>query len=330
MPDDRHEDRPDHDEEQVGGAHLPTAGDEASPEALVEPATAATADDQDDQEDWEGQAEEPDDDVDGFDGDATPSPRPRPRTGWERLSETFLRPATPPGQRPQPEKVDFASMTDDEKRARISQIDPTERKVGLAASVLAAVLALAYTVPYMVGKISVATTVKPVHKTCTTHYVYEASTKTCNGVLPASHYVFYLVLWLVFAIGIYVTVRISRRAPMAFAIVLTGLAFGTVIIMLPYVVVGGWLLLRAYRTQKYGSPTAKAPVEGYVKPPPKGSRPAGSAAASRGGTGAGSRNTTRRRRRGEPEPTPGARQPPAASKRYTPKSPPKRKVPPPG
>lgn len=249
-------------------------------------------------------------------------PRTRPRTGWERLSETFLRPASPPGPRPAPVTIDYAAMSDDEKRARITQIDPMERKVGLGAAALAAVFALVYTIPYMVGKISVATTVKPVHKTCTHGYHFVASTNTCNTVYPASHYTFPLILWLVFAAAIYVTVRIGRRAPMAFAIVLTGLAFGTVIILLPYVVCGAWLLLRAYRTQKYGAPTAKAPVEGYVRPPPRSGRGAGRPSPT-----SGTRNTTRRTRAGEPEQA--DRPPPSASKRYTPKSAPKRKVPPP-
>lgn len=259
--------------------------------------------------------------ADAESGDATPSPRPR--TGWERLSETFLRPASSPRLRAEPVKVDYASMTDDEKRARITQIDPMERKVGLAAAALAAVFALVYTIPYMVAKISVATTVKPLHKTCTHGYHYVAATNTCNGVYPASHYTFPLILWLAFAVAIFVTVRIGRRAPMAFAIVLTGLAFGTVIIMLPYVVCGAWLLLRAYRTQKYGAPNAKAPVEGYVRPPPRQGRGSGRTAGT-----AGTRNTTRRKRGNEPEPEQPVRRPPSASKRYTPKSAPKRKVPP--
>jgi hypothetical protein len=251
----------------------------------------------------------------------------RPRTGWERLSQTFMRPASPQGPRPEPVKIEYASMTDEEKRARITQIDPMERKVGLAAAALAAVFALVYTIPYMVSKISVATTVKPVHDTCIDKYHYVASTNTCNTVYPASHYTFPLVLWLVFAIAIYVTVRIGRRAPMAFAIVLTGLAFGTVIIMLPFVVGGAWLLLRAYRTQKYGAPTARAPVEGYVRPPPRSGR--GSTRGTGGGGsggGGGTRNASRRTRGGEPEPEQAVRRPPTASKRYTPKAAPKGKA----
>lgn len=259
------------------------------------------------------------------------SPHGRPRTGWERLSDTFLRPAKPAGSRKEPEKVDFSSMSDDEKRSRISSIDPTERKIGLAASILAAVFALVYSIPYMVSKIAVPTTVKPVHGTCATTLTYVASSKTCNGVYPPSHYVLPLVLWLVFAAAILVTVRIGRRSPLAFAMVLTGLAFGTLILMIPFVAAGAWVLIRAYKTQKYGAPNAKAPLEGYVRPPPR-TRGSG----GRGGTGAGksagggsARNSTRRRRKGEPEPEPDVRPPPTASKRYTPKSPPKKRVPPP-
>jgi hypothetical protein len=298
MADDRDDDSPDSDGEDDGIGTSSQSDEESSVEDFESP------------EDAEAET-----------GDVTA--RPRPRTGWERLSETFLRPASSPRPRVEPVKIDYTSMSDEEKRARITQIDPMERKVGLAAAALAAVFALVYTVPYMVGKISVATTVKPLHKTCTHGYHYVATTNTCNGVYPASHYTFPLILWLAFSVAIFVTVRIGRRAPMAFAIVLTGLAFGTVIIMLPYVVCGAWLLLRAYRTQRYGAPNAKAPVEGYVRPPPRQGRGSGRTTAANG-----TRNTTRRKRENDPEPEQPARRPPSASKRYTPKSAPKRKVPP--
>ncbi len=268
--------------------------------------------------------------------------RPTYVSGWQRLSQTFLRPPGPSGPsaaranaRPAAEQPDFTTMTDAEVRDRISRIDPTERKVGLAASALAAVFALVYTVPYMVSKIKVATTVKPSHKTCPAHLTYTAhagAAATCNGVYAPSHYVLPLVVWLVFAAAILVTVRIGRRAPLAFAVVLTGLAFGTIILFIPFVVAGGWLLLRAWRTQRYGSPTAKAPLEGYVRPAP-GSRRSPlsgrSAAAAKGAPSGGARNTTRRRRRDEPEAA-SPRSAPTASKRYTPKAAPKRKVPPKG
>ncbi|MGH8989169.1 MAG: hypothetical protein ACRDXC_11355 [Acidimicrobiales bacterium] len=217
--------------------------------------------------------------------------------------------------------MDLSRMSDDEKRTRISGVDPTERKLGIAGAALGVVLAIYANVPGMVSKTSVLTTVKPKGKSCgtvigITHLHYVASTKSCNGVYPPSHYVLPLVVSLVLAVAIYVTVRIRRRAPLAFTMVMTGLAFGSLIVLLPYGVAGGWIMLRAWRTQKYGAPTAKSPMPGWTAPPPRGStrRAKGAAPRARQGKGAGASATRRS---------------PAANKRYTPKSPPKKKVAPP-
>ncbi len=249
-----------------------------------------------------------------------------PLTGWQRLSQTFLHPPGPKSARPAaaPPPEDLSHLSDDERRRRINQIDATERKVGLGAGALAVVFSLVYTLPYMVSKISVATTTKPVHKACAHHYKYTVNAgaaATCNTVYSPSHYAFQLVVWLIFSAAIFVTVMVGRRALMAFAIVITGLAFGTFILLLPFVAAGGWLLLRAWRVQRYGSPTARAPVEGYVPPPPRGARrPPGAE---------GNRNATRRRRADQGESIADVRKPPSASKRYTPKTPQKKKPPPP-
>lgn len=246
-----------------------------------------------------------------------------PTTPWGRLAQTFLRPPSPKAPR-EPEYVDFSRMTDEQKRARIVTQDPTERKIGIAASLLAVVLALVSYVPYMVSKKSVAlTTVKPKGKTCSpiagvTHLHYVAATKTCDGIYPASHYVLPLVVVLVLAAAIYVTVLIKRRAPLAFTIVMTGLALGTALYLVPYAVAGGWVMLRAYRANKYGSPTARSKMTGWVPPAPRGTtrRAKANAPRDRKGKGKGTSATT-------------TRKPPAANKRYTPKSPPKKKVAPP-
>jgi hypothetical protein len=244
-----------------------------------------------------------------------------PRTAWQRLSRTFLRPA--PKAPPAPENVDFSRMTDDEKRARIVGVDPTERKVGIAASLVAFVLAVASYLPYMVSKRSVITTVKPKDKTCPpaagiTHLRYVASTKSCDGVYSASHYVLPLMVVLVLALAIYVTVRIGRRAPLAFTMVMTGLALSSLLYLVPYAVAGGWVMLRAWRTQKYGAPTSKTVMPGWTAPPPRGStrRAKATAPRDRKGKGKGTETST-------------TRKPPTANKRYTPKSPPKKKVAPP-
>ena len=217
-------------------------------------------------------------------------------TGWQRLSQTFLRPPGP--ARPKPAPVDFSKLTDAERRDLINRIDPTERKVGIAAAILGAAFTLVYSVPFMVSKIKVQTTIKPVNKHCLDGYIYtvhSGAAATCNGVLPATHYLWQMVIGLIFAAAILVTLRFRRRAPLAFAIVLTGLDLGSILIV-PFVVAGGWLLLRAWRTQKYGSPTARAPVEGYVRPAPgAGRRPA---AGAGGPKSSGPRETTREGRGG--------------------------------
>ncbi|MDA8313594.1 MAG: hypothetical protein M0010_00185 [Actinomycetota bacterium] len=240
-------------------------------------------------------------------------------TIWGRLSQTFLRPPAPKTARD--EHVDFSRMSDEEKRARIVGVDPTEKKIGIAASLLGILLAIYANVPYMVSKTSVVTTVKPKDKTCSpvlgiTDLHYVASTSSCDGIYSASHYVLPLIVSLVLAIAIYVTVLIRRRAPLAFTIVMTGLAFGSLLVLVPYGVAGGWIMLRAWRTQKYGSPTARTAMTGWVAPPPRGTTRRARASAPRG-------------RKGREATTSTTRKPPAANKRYTPKSPPKKKVAPP-
>ncbi len=244
----------------------------------------------------------------------TPGNGGAPRTGWQRLSDTFLR---QPTQAPQ-EVPDFSRMSDTEKRSRIVTIDPAERKVGIIASILGVALTLYSTVPYMVSKIAVVTTVKPKGTTCTpvvgiTGLHYVKSTNTCNGVYPASHYILPLIVELVLAVAIYVTVRIRRRSPLAFTLVMTGLAFGTLFVLVPYGLAGAWVMLRAWRTQKYGAPTAKGrALEGWVPPPPRGStrrpRSTGPSGSRRGKAAVPEKSTVRK--------------PPTANKRYTPKAPP--------
>lgn len=237
-------------------------------------------------------------------------------SGWQRLSETFLRPPKKEVQAEiAAEPEDYSRLTDDEKRARIVTIDPLERKLGMAAAAFAAVLALLFNVPYMISKIAVATPTKPVGHACPnglTYTTHGSGAATCNGVYPASHYILPLVVSLLLALAIFVTVRIGRRSALAFTTALTGVSFGSILYLVPFVGLAGWMLLRGHRTQKYGAPNAKSPRPGYV--PPVG-RATGRRAAS--GTAANGRS-----RRGT-DANSAARKPPQASKRYTPKAPPK-------
>lgn len=213
-------------------------------------------------------------------------------------------------------------MTDEEKQNRIRRVDPMERKLGIAASFIAVALALVSYLPYMVSKRSVAlTTLKPKVGKChavagIAHIHYVAATKTCDGIYPASHYFLPLVVVLVLAAAIYVTVLIGRRSALAFTLVMTGLALGTFVYLLPYAVAGGWVMLRAWRTQKYGAPSSKSVLTGWVPPPARGTARRATSSPPRGRKGKVGSTTT-------------ARKPPTANKRYTPKSPPKKKVAPP-
>lgn len=232
-------------------------------------------------------------------------------TGWQRWSQTFIRPPSKQPATLPPEPEDYSRLTDEEKRARIVAVDPLERKIGMAAAAFAAVVAVLETVPYMISKTVVATTTKPVGGHCPNHLTYTAhgsAAATCNGVYPASHYAIPLGVWLILALAIFVTARIGRRSALAFTTALTGISFGTYL-MLPFVLVAAWILLRGWRTQKYGAPTAKSVRPGYTPPPGRGSTSRRTRSAQQGRSGNGTR--------------PGGRKPPEANKRYTPKTPPK-------
>lgn len=247
-----------------------------------------------------------------------------PASSWrDRLSQTFLRPPTSRAQ-PDPSSGDDLGTGDEELpetaaelRARINRIDPTERRVGYAGAALAAAVAVVVAVVNGPNHLVDATRV---HKgwSCTAGYrlVHSGSVYKCQEM--RSTWILALVVPLVLALAILVTVRIGRRAPLAFTILITGVASPGIEIAVPFLVAGAWMILRAWRTQRYGSPTAKAPIPGYE--PPGRRTPARTAGTRTGGASA--------RGKGTPQAT-GERKPPPASKRYTPKAPRRKRPPPP-
>jgi hypothetical protein len=236
-----------------------------------------------------------------------------PETGWRgaisRMSPIFLRPAKP--KKVKPEIEPQGPMSDEEKRLAILGLDKRERQVGQIGAGLAALIALTTTLPYVLKP---STAVKQTlaatkNHTCTNQaFTYDKATGKCNGqvVYSLEHWVFALVLLLVFALAIFVTVRIGRRAPLGFTTLMAGLAFETQvgILGLPFIAAGGWLLIRAWRVQRYGSPLGtKTNPSGERRPPPtRAERP------------------TRAKKAKGPAPTG-----PAPNKRYTPKTPTRKK-----
>jgi hypothetical protein len=105
-----------------------------------------------------------------------------------------------------------------------------------------------------------------------------------------------------------------RRSLVAFDLFLIGFGF-TLFIGLAgfaFIVLGGWLMLRAWRMNRYGTTNSKAIARQAA------ARPRG---RDRRGTSSGPAKTSSKGS------SPAPRKPPEASKRYTPKTPPRRKIP---
>ncbi len=142
---------------------------------------------------------------------------------------------------------------------------------------------------------------------CIAGFTYDKSSGKCTGkgTYSFNHWIVELAVLLAFALAIFVATRLGRRGPVGFAALMGGLAFEAYvgIFGVPFIAGGGWLLIRAWRVQRYGSPTAtKANPTGERKPP--------AARAER---------PTRAKKKA---PAPKG---PAASKRYTPKTPKKKR-----
>jgi len=224
-----------------------------------------------------------------------------PASVFGRLQAAFFKPPN----RPPPVHLD-----DEETRRRITRIDTTERKWGLGASVVAAVVAVLAELPGVEHPKTthVAVTAKPKGTNCG-GYIYDAATKACFNVHSRSFWVWSLCVLLLFALTLYIAVRLGRRSFLGFAALMNGLAYETTagpIFGLPFIVLGGWLLIRAWRVQRYGSPTATKATAGGYTPPPRPVR-------------------APRERKRKTDQTTSLRPTPEPSKRYTPKTPRKKR-----
>jgi hypothetical protein len=108
-----------------------------------------------------------------------------------------------------------------------------------------------------------------------------------------------------------------RRTLIAFDLFLIGFGF-TLFIGLAgflFILLGGWLMLRAWRINKYGTTNSKAIArQAAERPRGRDRKRGGSSTAAAGSTSSKAADS-------------GPRKAPQASKRYTPKAPPRRKVP---
>jgi hypothetical protein len=227
-----------------------------------------------------------------------------PNSGWRdlagRFSTAFLTP------KPPRKKAEPTVPSDVQTKRAVLNLDPRERKIGLIGSALAGAIALVTTLPYVVNpKMKVHAPAKG--HVCPVGFAYDRLTKDCLGAYPRSHWVFEFALLAALALALFVTVRIGRRGAVGFTALLIGLAFESVASLLlgiPFIAGGGWLLIRAWRVQRYGSPTAsKTGPPGEKRPAPVSTE-----------------RPTRAKRTKANQPAG-----PVANKRYTPKAPKRRR-----
>jgi hypothetical protein len=125
---------------------------------------------------------------------------------------------------------------------------------------------------------------------------------------------------LVFCVIGFVALYKRKRTLVTFTLFLIGFGFTLFIGIagFAFILLGGWLMLRAWRVNKYGSTNAKV-VAREAAAGRKASRESRESGGKRG-----SRESTRATRTTTSS---GERRPPTANKRYTPKAPPRKKIP---
>jgi hypothetical protein len=254
-------------------------------------ASWATAKENDDNEDGD-LGDNPDVDTDtDTDSDTTPvESGPKPRVAGQ---STAGQPAGYFGDEilPQPKR-----------RAAMDTLDAQEIKFASAGLIIALILAgISF---FLIND------AKPTKKT-----VLRGGHKVTELVPLSPNLVFLVVAVVVITALAYLALRKRKRTLLAFGFFLIGLGYAEVFVPigLALIVLGGWLLLRAYRINKYGNPSAKV-VARQAATRPRGPREP----RARRERGTSSRSTSPTKA-GAPKPT-------VANKRYTPKSAPRKKV----
>jgi hypothetical protein len=211
----------------------------------------------------------------------------------EIISSKFLKPATPKSGSP-PTRAPDRILHGAERKAAMRTLDATEMKWSKAGLILSALLGVA--IPVIVAS---------QHKT-TKVVGNNASTAVTPDALLLGGVV------LLFCLLGAVAFHRRRRSLLAFAFFVVGFALSlltSLVTILPLglaiIVLGGWLMLRAWRLQKYGTTNAKQVAREAATRP--------------------SRKVRQQAAKTPVKPT--GHKAPTANKRYTPKAPSKKKIP---
>jgi hypothetical protein len=183
----------------------------------------------------------------------------------------------------------------DERKGVMRGLDQLEVKWSVFGIVVSALIA-----------IGLAVYVASVHETTKNGKATVAVTP--DALLVGGFVLFFCVVGLV-------ALRLRKRTMVAFTFMINGLALTLVFppLGLALVFLGGWFMLRAFRINKYGTANSKAVA-----------RQASARRGERSGAGASSKSARSSKASGKATSGPKT---PTANKRYTPKAPPKRKIP---
>jgi hypothetical protein len=212
-----------------------------------------------------------------------------PVAGEEPVARPVARPVAQPTTPATPVE---GILPPSERRAAMNGLDRNERKWafgGLVAETLFAAVLTSYLA------------IAHPNNTAIVHHK--------KTLVPISDsYILYGALILVISIAGLIALQRNKRTLVSYALILSG--FVLTLFYPPvgflFIVLGGWILWRAYRIQKYGTANAKQAARQAATRPPRQSRKAAAAAAAAKPTGYKA---------------------PTANKRYTPKAPPRKKVP---
>lgn len=216
-------------------------------------------------------------------GDSEP-----PRTLTGRIKAAFTGPSSSNGSvETDPHEI----IAPSERKAAMTTLDRTEAKWALGGLILATMAGFGIPAYYLIAN--------PLTKEHGKLVAVSPDAGLVGGVILLFTIVGFLALWK------------RKRTLLSFSLFIIGLAF--TVFLLPvgfaFIVLGGWLMLRAWRINKYGTTDSKV-IRTVAATQPRGRQ-----------RKEATRSTTKTAS------TPAARRPPSASKRYTPKAAPRKKIP---
>jgi hypothetical protein len=213
----------------------------------------------------------------------------KPQTLSGRLFGAFTGPGSSGGTGDNGDQPEVLPV--EERKAAMSGLDQGEAKWTLAALILATIAGIAIPL-YFIAQ-------NKVTKDGKNSIAVAPDAKLLGGAILILCAIGFVALWK------------RKRTLVAFDLFLIGFAFTIFVglIGFAFILLGGFLMLRAWRINKYGTTNSKLIAREAASRPRGRQRKEAAQATSKTSS------------------TPGARKPPTASKRYTPKAPQRKKIP---